>query len=69
MPGATTPGLAAVINPKVAALGKICVEDPPRKLQISSYSGPIRIFDTRKFLCMGDSLAKDRVALDLPPGN
>jgi arylsulfatase len=61
--------LAAVMGPEVGKLMKTYIQYPPRKLQSSTYTGPIRITDFQKFEYLRNSLAKDGVTLDIPSGN
>ena len=58
-----------VINDAVQKLMKTYVEEPPRKLQSETYTGPITLSQYQRFDYIRDSLAKDGISIGLPTGN
>ena len=56
-------------NQAVQTLMKTYVENPPRKLQSETYTGPITLSQYQRFKHIRDELEKDGVSVGLPSGN
>jgi len=57
------------ISDAIKELMKTYLKYPPRKLQSSSYSGPVTLLNYERFQFIRDQLAKEGVTIGLPTGN
>ncbi|HEX5035201.1 MAG TPA: arylsulfatase [bacterium] len=61
--------IMVTISDSIKTLMKTYIEDPPRKLQSESYTGPITLTDYQRLQSVRETLAKEGVTLPMPTGN